>query len=147
EYEGDTDLYFSKMRLTIQNLKNVGVVIDDSQAVAKLVTDFARVNVHTDFCSHYNFSSRDPNFSMSLDQAEQMILSAIRKQPDNTTTVSLASSSSSKKFNRTEKVQYGKVGKRKYCKYCRRPGHDIKECWRKHPHLRPKQGNVEDCQL
>ena len=111
EYEGDTDLYFSKMRLTIQNLRNVGVVIDDSQAVAKLVTDFARVNVHTDFCSHYNFSSRDPNFSMSLDQAEQMILSAIRKQPDDTTAVSLASSSSTK-FTRTEKVQSGKVGKR-----------------------------------
>ena len=75
------------------------------------MTDFARVNVHTDFCSHYNFSSRDPNFSMSLDQAEQMILSAIRKQPDDTTAVSLASSSSTK-FTRTEKVKSGKVGKR-----------------------------------
>src|SRR5699024_7064864 len=88
----------------------------------KLVTDFARVNVHTDFCSHYNLSSRDPNFTMSLDQAEQMILSAIRKQPDDTTAVSLASSSSTK-FTRTEKVQSGKVGKRKSCNYCRRPGH------------------------
>ena len=117
-YEADTDSYLSKLRLCINNLKTVGKIITEAEAIAKIIHDFEQAKVNTTFCSYYKLNSIKPTFTLTLDEAEQMIkaVTAESEAKPAESQVALATSSKQGKEKKPD-------GNRKFCKYCKKKGH------------------------
>ena len=62
-----------------------------------------------------------------------ILLSAENEEQTSTPDIDIKSLNTEIKSLKSKMKTYGK---RKYCKKCRRTGHDIEECWKVHPHLK-----------
>ena len=122
-FEQDTSAYMSKLRLCINNLKSVGKTISDSEAIAKIIKDFEQAKAHTTFCAFYKLNSIKSSFELTLDEAEQMIKAVTAEEESHDEGVALATSSKDKEKRPS--------GNRKFCKYCKKQGHVISECYKR----------------
>ncbi|KAH9392389.1 hypothetical protein TYRP_005462 [Tyrophagus putrescentiae] len=132
----EVEQYFSLLRKSITDQKNLGVIIHDSSAVAKVMADAKKTGRFDSVCSYYKLSLTQPNFSMSLDQAEQMIL-AMSLEEEQTKLKSSASLVSSN--NNNSKLNKHKQSKKEdnRCTHCKKSGHKEDSCWFKYPELSP----------
>ncbi|KAH9392588.1 hypothetical protein TYRP_005670 [Tyrophagus putrescentiae] len=136
EFGEEVEQYFSLLRKSISDQKNLGVIIHDSSAVAKVMADAKKTGKFDSVCSYYKLSLTQPNFSMSLDQAEQMIL-AMSLEDEQTKPKSSASLVSSNNSN--SKLSKPKQSKKEddRCTHCKKSGHKEDSCWFKYPELSP----------
>ncbi|KAH9407798.1 hypothetical protein TYRP_011901 [Tyrophagus putrescentiae] len=132
----EVEQYFSLLRKSIADQKNLGVIIHDSSAVAKVMADAKKTGRFDSVCSYYKLSLTQPTFSMSLDQAEQMIL-AMSLEDEQTKPKSSASLVSSN--NNNSKLSKPKQSKKEddRCTHCKKSGHKEDSCWFKYPELSP----------